>query len=178
MDFSPHSMDLLPALGGRRPRTAGRFHPPYSQEAESRGIEELTEEMTDYWLENYLFPSKKPSSKGYLEEDWFYVHKELLKKNMTLRLLHREYEQKAKLAHKIPYAYRTYCTHYGNYAHKYKLTMPIKRKPGEITEIDWAKCKALHFPQSVSRISPGLRWIGIVNLCVLPKCPYFSQNVR
>lgn len=111
------------------------------QEAESRGIEELTEEMTDYWLENYLFPSKKPSSKGYLEEDWFYVHKELLKKNMTLRLLHREYEQKAKLAHKIPYAYRTYCTHYGNYAHKYKLTMPIKRKPGEITEIDWAGSK-------------------------------------
>ena len=57
--------------------------------------------MTDYWLENYLFPSKKPSSKGYLEEDWFYVHKELLKKNMTLRLLHREYELKAKLAHKF-----------------------------------------------------------------------------
>ncbi len=57
---------------------------------------------------------------------------------MTLKLLHREYEQRARDSNKIPYAYRTFCRHYGKYAKKYNLTMPIRRKPGEIMEADWA----------------------------------------
>lgn len=38
----------------------------------------------------------------------------------------------------LPYAYRTFCENYGKYAKKYKLTMPIRRKPGEVMEVDWA----------------------------------------
>ena len=124
--------------------------------AEVLGWTELKKEMTDYSLEEMLFPEKTPTVKGYFNEDWEYIHKELLKKNMTLKLLHTEYEQRARTAHKIPYAYRTYCEHYGTYAAKHKLTMPVKRKPGEIMEVDWAKCKALHFPQSTWTCSPAL----------------------
>ncbi|MDT2767448.1 hypothetical protein P7G58_01015 [Globicatella sulfidifaciens] len=36
------------------------------------------------------------------------------------------------------YSYRSYCRFYGDYARKYKVTMPLKRKPGEILEVDWA----------------------------------------
>ncbi|MGD6880086.1 IS21 family transposase, partial [Bacillus infantis] len=39
---------------------------------------------------------------------------------------------------KVPYAYRTFAEKYGKYAKKHKLTMPIRRKPGEILEVDWA----------------------------------------
>lgn len=109
--------------------------------AEVLGWTELKKEMTDYSLEEMLFPEKTPTVKGYFNEDWEYIHKELLKKNMTLKLLHTEYEQRARTAHKIPYAYRTYCEHYGTYAAKHKLTMPVKRKPGEIMEVDWAGSK-------------------------------------
>ena len=126
--------------------------------AKMRALSELTDEMTDQWLEEFLFPEKLPESKGYMTEDWEYVHKELGKKHMTLSLLHKEYCQKAEAQQSIPYAYRTYCRHYNQYAHKYKVTMPIKRKPGESMEVDWAKCKALHFPQSTCTVTPGL-WV-------------------
>lgn len=66
------------------------------------------------------------------------MHRELQKKNMTLKLLHREYEQNARDNNKIPYAYRTFCRHYGKYANRYKVTMPIRRKLGEVIETDWA----------------------------------------
>ncbi len=52
--------------------------------------------------------------------------------------MHQEYAIEARQAEKIPYAYRTFTEKYGNYAKKYKLTMPIRRKPGEIIEVDWA----------------------------------------
>src|SRR5699024_3464163 len=106
--------------------------------AKERGITKLTEEMTDNWLEDFLFPEKRPQARGYLQESWDYVHKELAKRHMTLRLLHKEYCQRAKEQQVLPYAYRTYCEHYRNYADKYKVTMPLKHKPGESIEVDWA----------------------------------------
>ncbi len=55
-----------------------------------------------------------------------------------MSLLHYEYAKEARESGKIPYAYRTFIEKYGKYARKYKLTMPIWRKPGEIMEVDWA----------------------------------------
>lgn len=108
------------------------------QSAKQKRLTELTEDMTDVWLEGFLFPEKLPQAKGFFPEDWEYVHLELGKKHVTLQLLHKEYCQKADIQNAIPYAYRTYCRHYNQYAHKYKVTLPIKRKPGEILETDWA----------------------------------------
>jgi len=106
--------------------------------AKERGVTELTEEMSDHWLEDFLFPEKRPQAKGYFQEDWDYVHKELSKPHMTLSLLHREYSQRANEQQVISYAYRTYCEHYQSYAGKYKVTMPLKHKRGESIEVDWA----------------------------------------
>ena len=94
--------------------------------------------MTDLWLLEFLFPEKQAIAKGFFPVDWEEMHRELQKKNMTLKLLHREYEQNARDNNKIPYAYRTFCRHYGKYANRYKVTMPIRRKPGEVIETDWA----------------------------------------
>lgn len=106
--------------------------------AEEKKLEALTDEMTDGWLEGFLFPEKRPQAKGYFLEDWDYVHKELGKPHMTLKLLHKEYSIRAKDNKGIPYAYRTYCEHYQDYAGKYKVTMPLKHKPGRSIETDWA----------------------------------------
>ncbi|MEK4246603.1 IS21 family transposase [Psychrobacillus sp. FSL K6-2684] len=102
------------------------------------GLESLNDEMTSPWLESFLFPEKQAVEKGYFPVDWEKVHKELQKKNVTLTLLHHEYATEARESGKIPYAYRTFCESYGKYAKKYKLTMPIRRKPGQIMEVDWA----------------------------------------
>lgn len=106
--------------------------------AKKLGLENLSDTMTNRWLEEFLFPEKQASGKGYFPVEWEKVHKELQKKNVTLALLHYEYAAEAREGGKIPYAYRTFCEQYGKYAKKYKLTMPIRRKPGEIMEVDWA----------------------------------------
>ncbi|MFC7393363.1 IS21 family transposase [Scopulibacillus cellulosilyticus] len=107
------------------------------QRAKKLGVESLSDTMTNSWLETFLFPEKQAIEKGYFPIDWEEVHKELQKKNVTLSLLHHEYTTVAREGGKIPYAYRTFCEKYGKYAKKYKLTMPIRRKPGEIMEVDW-----------------------------------------
>ena len=124
--------------------------------AEKRGvIIPLDEGITDPWLEDFLYPEKKQENSGRHVMDFENVHKELAKPNVTLTLLHDEYVREAKSVERIPYAYRTFAEHYHNYAMKYKATMRIRRKPGEILEIDWAKCNALHLAQSTSTFSPG-----------------------
>ena len=75
------------------------------QRAKKLGVEDLNDIMTNQWLEVLLFPEKQAIEKGYFPDDWEKVHKELQKKNVTLSLLHYEY------------------------ARKYKLTMPIRKKP-------------------------------------------------
>ncbi len=106
--------------------------------AAEKEVTHLTDDMSDSWLEGLLFPEKQPFDRGYYPINWEYIHKELMKRHMTLRLLHQEYDETAKLANKVPYSYRHFCFQYGDYAKKYKLTMPIRRKPGEIMEVDWA----------------------------------------
>ena len=108
------------------------------QRASEKGVMSLKESMTNQWLEGYLFPEKQAIEKGYHPVDFEWVHKELQKKNVTLTLLHHEYAGAAREGGKVPYAYRTFAEKYGAYAKKHKLTMPIRRKPGEILEVDWA----------------------------------------
>ncbi len=107
--------------------------------AEDKGLGiPLSDEMTDDWIEGLLFPEMQSEAKGRHIPDFDYIHKELAKPNVTLSLLHHEYELECRANNRIPYAYRTFCQHYNEYARKYKATLRIKRKPGEILEVDWA----------------------------------------
>ncbi|WP_444685469.1 IS21 family transposase [Alkalicoccus luteus] len=70
--------------------------------------------------------------------DFDYIHTELAKPHVTLTLLHEVYLRQAQEEGAIPYAYRTFTEHYHNFARKHKATMRIRRKPGELIEVDWA----------------------------------------
>jgi transposase len=98
----------------------------------------LDEEMDDKWIEEFLFPEKAMETSGRQPLDFEYIHKELAKPNVTLSLLHHEYEAKSRANNKIPYSYRSFVRHYSCYAQKYKATLRIRRKPGELMEVDWA----------------------------------------
>jgi len=107
--------------------------------AERKGVKlPLREEMTDKWLEEFLFPEKRQEASGRHIMDFERVHTDLAKPNVTLTLLHDEYVREAKSVGKVPYAYRTFAEQYHAYSKKHKATMRIKRKPGEIMEVDWA----------------------------------------
>jgi transposase len=107
--------------------------------AEKKGLVcPLEEEMTDKWIEEFLFPEKTLEASGRQPLNFDYIHEELAKPNVTLSLLHHEYEAECRANQKIPYSYRSFLRHYSKYADKYKATLRIRRKPGEIIEVDWA----------------------------------------
>ena len=54
------------------------------------------DDMTDKWIEEFLFPEKTLESSGRHPIDFDYVHKELAKPNVTLSLLHHEYEMECR----------------------------------------------------------------------------------
>ncbi|GEM_PF-4641754 len=76
----------------------------------------LSEEQDDLWIEGFLYPHKTVEGSGYGAIDFEYVHKELGKKGVNLALLHYEYEAKCRAEGKIPYAYRSFTRHYGEFA--------------------------------------------------------------
>ncbi|MGU9998575.1 hypothetical protein [Latilactobacillus curvatus] len=126
--------NIAAATGNSRPKIAEIIR----RAKEEVLVPPFTDEMDDEWFEALLFPHKKRESKGRQLPDFEHIHTELAKSNVTLSLLHYEYEAMCRQNNVIPYAYRTFCQYYHEYAQKYKATMRIKRKPGETMEVDWA----------------------------------------
>jgi transposase len=69
--------------------------------------------------------------------DFDYIHKELLKSGVTLKLLWQEYVDACRNEGKPPYMYSQYCKLYQDYVDKNKLTMHIRHKPGDKLMVDW-----------------------------------------
>jgi len=94
--------------------------------------------MSDGELQELLFPEKSATASFRRKPDCDHVHKELAKSGVTLSLLWDEYCLSCRANQEIPYSYRQFCRFYHEYATKTKATMRIKRKPGELLEVDWA----------------------------------------
>lgn len=106
--------------------------------AEAKGIEwPLSSDQTNAVLMEILFPEKCVSS-GRKMPDCAHIHKEMAKSGVTLSLLWNEYCEGCHLNGEIPLMYSQFCRYYRKYANTTKATMRIKRKPGEIMEVDWA----------------------------------------
>lgn len=97
----------------------------------------LEKDLTNGVLQDILFPEKNRISARKIP-DCEYIHKELAKSGVTLSLLWDEYCDSCRLNDEVPYMYSQFCRYYRKYASTTKATMRIKRKPGEILEVDWA----------------------------------------
>ena len=97
----------------------------------------LEKDMNDSELQGILFPEKNKSDTR-RQPDVSYIHKEMAKSGVTLSLLWHEYTEECRNQREIPYSYRQFCRFYNSYATTSKATLRIKRKPGEIMEVDWA----------------------------------------
>lgn len=97
----------------------------------------LSGDVTDGDLQGYLYPEKSMKH-SHRMPDYDYIHKELAKKGVTLTLLWEEYCQTCHQTGQTPYMYTQFCYHYRKYANVTKATLRIKRKPGELLEVDWA----------------------------------------
>jgi len=88
-------------------------------------------------LHRWLFPEESLTP-TLVPPDFPYIHKELLKNGVTLKLLWDEYVDTCRSSKQAPYMYSQYCKLYQDYVDKNRLTMHINHKPGDKTMVDWA----------------------------------------
>jgi transposase len=85
-----------------------------------------------------FFPDKNLVENLYHDPNYEYVHKELKKVGVTLKLLWNEYKDSCLTTNTIPMGYTKFCEGYGSYTISNKLTNHLEHKPGIITEVDWS----------------------------------------
>jgi transposase len=123
----------------------------------------LPTDLTDGELEKMLFPdSAKPDSSRKLP-DLEYLHKELFKSGVTLRLLWTEYCADCRRANEQPLMYSQFCYHYQKFAEKKRATMHIPRKPGEQIEVDWAGQTAAIVDAATGEILPAYIFVAALS---------------
>ena len=81
---------------------------------------------------------KEVKETGARRPDFEYIHSELKRKGVTLKLLHDEYVEECLITGKDYLKYTQFCNVYKEYVEDNKLVMHIERKPGERIEVDWA----------------------------------------
>lgn len=91
------------------------------------------------------------------------IHKELAKQGVTLTLLWSEYCEQARSEGLIPYQYTQFCDHYRYYVKKTKATMRIKRKPGELLEVDWAGTTLFITDQITGELIPAYVFVAALS---------------
>ena len=95
----------------------------------------LPDEIDDPRLEEFLFGKKTPLSGATRPlPDMDYIHRELRRKGVTLRLLWEEYRSENPDGYKIT----QFCEYYGRWKKTLHPTMRLPHKAGEKMFVDWA----------------------------------------
>jgi len=123
----------------------------------------LKDELTDGDLEELLFPDSTASTSSRRKPDMEYIHKEMAKSGVTLRLLWTEYCTSCRLSNEQPLMYSQFCYHYQKYAQKKRATMHIPRKPGEQIEVDWAGQTAAIINDETGEIIPAYVFVAVLS---------------
>ncbi len=85
-----------------------------------------------------FYPDKFAVDDLYKDPDYEYIHQELRKTGVTLKLLWEEYKDKCLYTDSIPMGYTKFCEGYKDHVTVNKLTNHLENKPGVKTEVDWS----------------------------------------
>jgi transposase len=86
-----------------------------------------------------FYPDKHAVESIYRQPDYEYIHSELSKIGVTLKLLWKEYrDKKLPDSNNISVGYTKFCTGYTRYTEDKNLTNHLQHKPGVICETDWS----------------------------------------
>jgi len=99
---------------------------------------ESIKDMDDDALYKLFFPEKLAAEDIYELPDYSYVHEELKKVGVTLKLLWEEYRDRCKEHGTIPVGKTKFCDDYSKYCSAGELTNHMVHKPGERCEVDWS----------------------------------------
>lgn len=84
-----------------------------------------------------LFPPV-PKTSVFEEVDYDYIHSELKKTGVNLKLLWNEYRNQCISKGTIPCGYTKFCKGYSNYVQLSNVTNHLTHKPGSTIEVDWS----------------------------------------
>lgn len=120
----------------------------------------LTDEQTDAVLQEEFFPDRYRAESNRKVPDTEYIHKELMKKGVSLMLLWNEYMEECRQNQELPLMYSQFCRHYQVYAQKKRASMHIPRKPGQQIEVDWAGTTASIVDRDTGEIEKAYVFVG------------------
>ena len=108
----------------------------YLRRAQEAGLSwPLPADLDEDGLFEFLFPKSPDSSSRVIPcPDWSWIHAELRKKSVTLRLLWVEYRED----HPTGYGYSQFCALYRQWAKRLNPSMRLSHKAGEKAFVDYA----------------------------------------
>ena len=108
------------------------------ESAEEKGVTwDDVKGMGDMEVYDLIFPARAESGEGIAEVDYDYVHTELMRDGVTLKLLWEEYVDTAEQSGLVPKSYATFCRGYSFHIDSSSLTNHLEHKPGQTMEVDW-----------------------------------------
>lgn len=122
----------------------------------------LSEDTTEEKLDEQFFP-KSPTNSKRRYPDMEYIHKELARNGVSLKLLWNEYCEECRLHNETPFMYTQFCYHYQKYAMSKNATMRIPRKPGDSVEVDWAGQPAQIIDRDTGDIIKAYIFVGVLS---------------
>lgn len=134
--------------------------------------------LSENQIEELLFP-KTGIDVSYVQPNYVYIHKELLKVGVSLKMLWKEYVDECKSSHKPYLKYSAFCRNYSDYVKKNKLTMHIKHKPGDRIMVDWdGKTMKVH-DRSLNQDVTAYLFVAVLPFsmyCYVEACPSMDSK--
>lgn len=132
----------------------------------------LPEDMDDARLQQLLYPTSVSPVHRKPEPDYEYIHKELQRPHVNLRLLWTEYRQ----ATPDGVEYVQFCRLYNVWAAKTKAVMHIERKPGDEMFVDWAGTKMDVIDRKTGEITPAHIFVSALGKSGYPYVEAFPSE--
>ena len=114
-------------------------------------------QMDDTELESKLYPQEINSSKRPLP-DYDYIHKELMRKGVTLLLLWQEYKEK----NPDGVQYTQFCDHYLTWRKLRNISMHQIHRAGEKMFVDWAGLTGSIVDRETGEIKPVYFFVAVL----------------
>ena len=99
---------------------------------------ESIKDMRSEEVYQLFYPDKHASETLFQAPNYEYIHGELSKVGVTLKLLWKEYRDQCSADGGIAVGYTKFCTGYTRFTQAQNLTNHLTHKPGMVTETDWS----------------------------------------
>lgn len=123
----------------------------------------LEVDYTNGELEELLFPKESAPVSTHRPPNVEYIHSEMKKPSVNLRLLWAEYCETCKQSKELPLMYSQFCNVYQKYARRKRATMHIPRKPAEAIEVDWAGQTAYIYDRETGEEIDVYLFVGVLS---------------